>query len=263
MGNDLIFEKNGAVSKITLNRPGQLNAFTPEMIDNWVLALEESQRDDTIRVIIVTGAGRAFCSGGDIKKMGERQDASALDRKNTLWKHIHRVPLLLYEQIDKPVIASLNGLAAGAGLDMALMCDLRIAAQSARFAETYANVGIVPGDGGAYFLPRLVGIAKALEMFWTREWVTAEEALRIGLVNRVVPDEDLESETMALAEKIAGAAPLAITLTKRAVYQGMSVDLRTHLDTISSHMVVTNLSKDHREAVQAFIEKRKPVFTGE
>jgi len=262
MENNLLFEKKDHIAKITLNRPERLNAFTPEMIEAWAAALEESRDDDDIRVIIVTGAGRAFCSGGDVKRMGERKDASALDRKNVLWKSIHRIPLLL-EQIDKPVIASLNGLATGAGLDMALMCDLRIAAKSARFSEAYANVGIVPGDGGAYYLPRLIGISKALELFWTREWVSADEALRIGMVNRVVPDEELEKETMSLAEKIAKAAPLAIRMTKRAVYQSINIDLRTHLDMISSHMVITGLSKDHREAVQSFLEKREPKFIGE
>jgi len=264
MSDTIRFEIDNAIATITLNRPERLNAFTWEMIDAWAEALVECQKNDAIAAVIVTGAGKAFCSGGDIAEMQkrtERAERTPLDRKSELQSHVHKIPLTL-ESLDKPVIAAINGAATGAGLDLALMADLRIAAESARLGETYVKVGLVPGAGGAWFLPRLVGTAKALELFWTGELVDAREALRIGLVNRVVPDAELLTQAQALAEKIAGGPQLSVRFIKRAVYQGLTTDLRTALDLISSHYAVVSTSADHREAVAAYLEKRKPVFTG-
>ena len=197
---DLLFEVKNNIATITLNRPERMNAFSEEMILNWIQALEKVRDDDDIRVVIVKGNGKAFCAGGDIKAMTagkgffESQDditSTAMARKNSLWKRVQRVPLLL-EEIDKPVIAQMHGFAMGAGLDMGLMCDIRIAAESAKFSESYVNVGIVPGDGGAYFLPRLVGIDQALDMLWTARVLGAQEAKEKGLVTFVVPDEELD-----------------------------------------------------------------------
>lgn len=259
--SELLFKIDNGIATITLNRPEKLNAFTNDMLNDWVEALKTCRDNPDVRVVILTGAGRAFCSGGDVKNMGDRGEPTPLERKNNLWRNIHRIPKLL-EEIDKPVIASLNGLATGAGLDMALMCDLRIAADIARFAEFYIKVGIVPGDGGAYYLPRLVGTSKALELLWLADFVDAQEALRIGMINKVVPAEQLEEETYKWARKLADGPSVAIRLTKRAVYQSIRTDLNTHLDLISSHMAVVTATEDHREAVEAFREKRNPNFRG-
>jgi 2-(1,2-epoxy-1,2-dihydrophenyl)acetyl-CoA isomerase len=261
MTDSLHFEIADGIATITLNRPERMNAFTWEMIDAWAAALTECRTDDTVSVVIVTGSGKAFCSGGDIGEMQKRGDRTPLERKTELEGHVHKIPLAL-EALDKPVIAAINGAATGAGLDLALMADLRIAAESARLGETYVKVGLVPGAGGAWFLPRLVGTAKALELFWTGDIIDAREAERIGLVNRVVPDAELMTTTRALAQRIAGGPPLSIRLIKRAVKEGLRSDLRSALDLISSHYAVVAGSADHREAVAAYLEKRKPVFTG-
>lgn len=247
------------IATITLNRPERLNAFNHEMLDQWVGALESARGDDAVKVIIVTGAGRAFCSGGDVGNMGTQ--FTALQAKSNLRDGVQRIPELL-SRIDKPVIAAVNGAATGAGMDLALMCDLRFAAQSARFGETYSRVGLVPGAGGAYFLPRLVGIAKALELFWSAELINAEEARRIGVVNRIFPDDELQAGTREFAAGVAAAPPLSIRLIKRAIYQCATADLATSLDLISSHMAIVRGSQDHVEAVAAYREKREGVFHG-
>ena len=261
MHEHLRYDVVDRIATITLNRPERMNAFTWEMVDAWAEALVEAQRNDDVHVIIVTGAGKAFCSGGDIQSMGQRQERTPLMRKNELAGHVHRIPLAL-ESVDKPVIAAINGAATGAGLDLALQCDLRFAAASARLGETYVRVGLVPGAGGTWFLPRLVGTAKALELFWTGDLIDAAEAERIGMVNKAVPDEELMGHVRAVAEKIARGPQLSVRFIKRAVYQGQRIDLRTSLDLISSHYAVVSSSADHKEAVQAYLEKRKPNFTG-
>jgi enoyl-CoA hydratase/carnithine racemase len=164
--------------------------------------------------------------------------------------------------MDKPVIAMVNGAAVGAGMGMALMCDLRIAADAARFSTGYVRVGLVPGDGDTYFLPRLVGSARALELLWTADFVEAAEAERLGIVNRVVPGDRLAEETFALARRIADGPQIPIRMIKRLVYQSLRLDLRTHLDLVSSHMAVVRETADHKEGVRAFQEKRAPRFEG-
>jgi 2-(1,2-epoxy-1,2-dihydrophenyl)acetyl-CoA isomerase len=253
--------RDDGVATITLNRPEKLNAFTREMIDLWVEALEDARTNDAVQVLVVTGAGRAFCTGGDVGAMNERPaDISGLDHKRWL-EVVHRVPLAL-EALDKPVIAALNGVAVAAGLDMALMCDLRFAAAGARFSEGYVKVGLIPGDGGTYFLPRLIGTARALELLWTGDFFTAEQAAEMGLVNRVYPADQLMAEVSAFAARLAGGPSVAIRTTKRAVYQGLRMDLRTHLDLLSSHMGFIRQTEDHREGARAFVEKRSPRFVG-
>jgi 2-(1,2-epoxy-1,2-dihydrophenyl)acetyl-CoA isomerase len=244
------------IARIVLNRPERMNAFTFEMIDAWTDALQRCRTDDAVKVVIVTGAGEAFCSGGDIVEMGDRMQQTPEQRKAELFQRIERIPLAL-EDLDKPVIAAVNGVATGAGMDMALMCDIRYAAESARFAETYVKVGLVPGAGGAHFLPRLVGTAKALELFFTGDFIDAQEALRIGVVNRVFPDATLADEVDRIARRIARAPALMLRMTKRAIYQGLRNDLRTNLDLISSHYAVITASQEHRDLVRSFIEKRK------
>ncbi len=257
---DLLYEVKDRVATITLNRPDKLNAFTGPMITAWARALQEAQQDDNVNVVVVTGAGRAFCAGGDVARMGEGEP-SPLDHKNELWEHIHRVPLTL-EAMDKPVIAMVNGVAVGAGMGMALMCDLRIASDEARFSTGYVKVGLVPGDGDTYFLPRLIGTARALELLWTSDFVDAIHAERLGIVNHVVPAAELREFTYGLAARIAEGPQVPIRMIKRLVYQSLRLDLRTHLDLVSSHMAVVRQTADHAEGVRAFKDKRPPKFRG-
>ena len=224
---DLIYEVKDHLARITLNRPKQLNCFSEEMIHLWTEALEDIRDRDDIYAVLLSGNGKAFCAGGDVKAMAagdgffeshEDISSTALARKNSLWKGIQRIPLIL-EEIDRPVIAKIHGPAVGAGLDMALMCDVRIASESATLSESYFNAGIVPGDGGAYFLPRLVGRDKALDLFWTTKVLKGAEAERIGLVTLCVPDEELDDYVEAYMKKLLEAPQQAMRLTKRAIYQ--------------------------------------------
>ena len=258
--SDLLYEVSDRVATITLNRPDKLNAFTGEMIDTWASSLAKAQADEQVNVIVVTGNGRAFCAGGDVARMGDGEP-TPLQHKNQLWDHIHRIPKTL-EGVDKPVIAMVNGLTVGAGMGMSLMCDVRIAAESARFSTGYVRVGLVPGDGDTYFLPRLVGSAKALELLWTADFIEAADALRLGIVNRVVPDAQLKEATYAFAKQIADGPQVPIRMIKRLVYQSLRLDLRTHLDLVSSHMAVVRRTEDHAEGVAAFKEKRPAKFKG-
>jgi 2-(1,2-epoxy-1,2-dihydrophenyl)acetyl-CoA isomerase len=256
MTDHLKFSIDDGIARIVLDRPERMNAFTFAMIDAWTAALERCRTDDDVKVVIVTGTGNAFCSGGDIVEMGERLDHTPEQRKRELFQRIERIPLAL-EDLDKPVIAAVNGVATGAGMDMALMCDIRYAAQSARFAETYIKVGLVPGAGGAHFLPRLVGVSKALELFFTGEFVDAQEALRIGIVNKVFPDDTLMQEVDKIARRMTRAPLLTLRMTKRAIYQGMRNDLRTNLDLISSHYAVITATDEHKDLVKGFIAARE------
>jgi enoyl-CoA hydratase/carnithine racemase len=261
MSDQLLFDVQDKIATITLNRPEKLNAFTTEMLNDWMGALEESAQRDDIHVVVLTGAGRGFCSGGDVGHIRDRAEDSAYARKVALANRVHRIPLFL-ETFDKPVIVAVNGVATGAGMDMALMGDIRIAARSARFAETYVRIGIFAGDGGTWYLPRIVGMPKALELFWTARFVEAEEAEHLGIVNKVVDDADLMSSTYEMAGQIAAQPPIAVRMMKRAAYQGARMDLRTHLDMAASHMAAIYSTDDHREAVDAFQNKRKPEFKG-
>jgi enoyl-CoA hydratase/carnithine racemase len=256
----VLYEVKDHIAVITLNRPEAKNAFSPEMIRLWREFLEEARKDDDVCVIIVTGKGDTFCSGGDIRDMAEGKLRS-WDMKRFLWEGVHRIVLTL-EDLDKPVIAAINGAAMGAGLDMAIMCDLRVCSDKAKLAESYILMGLVPGDGGAYFLPKLIGMAKALEMLFTGDVLSPREALEIGLVNRVVPHDRLMEETMKLADRIASKPPLAVRMMKRAVSRAQGSALRAHLDYISSQLALLSETRDHQEAAQAFLEKRKPVFSG-
>ena len=258
--SELLYEVKDKIATITLNRPDKLNAFTGPMIEAWAKSLADAQADPDVNVVVVTGAGRAFCAGGDVARMGQGEPTQ-LDHKNSLWEGVHRVPKTL-ETLDKPVIAMVNGLAVGAGMGMCVMCDMRVAAESARFSTGYVRVGLVPGDGDTYFLPRLVGAAKALELLWTADFIEAPEAHRLGIVQRVVPDAQLKDATYALARQIADGPQIPIRMIKRLVYQSLRLDLRTHLDLVSSHMSIVRQTADHAEGVAAFKEKRPPKFQG-
>ncbi len=249
---EILFKKEDGIATIILNCPERKNSFSLDMIDRWANALQEWRIDPEVKVIVLTGSGDSFCAGAYFapSQDGTAREQTAYNHKSTLWDRIHRIPLTL-EDMDKPVIAALNGVAVGAGLDMALMCDIRFAAESARFSEGYVKVGFVPGDGGAYYLPRLVGIAKALELLWTGDFIYAPEAERIGMVNRVFPDAQLMEETYKFARRLAEGPTKVIQLIKRATYQSSRVDLRTALDMISSHMGVIRTTLDSQEAMKA------------
>jgi 2-(1,2-epoxy-1,2-dihydrophenyl)acetyl-CoA isomerase len=261
MADELLFEKSGPIATITLNRPEKLNAFHNAMLADWAEALRECQTDDGVAVVVLTGAGRAFCSGGDLGTMGAVDGNAALYIGDYLRNHVHPVARAV-DALQKPYLGAINGVATGAGMDMALMTDIRYAARSARFAETYVKVGLIPGDGGAFLLPRLVGLTKALELLWTGDFVDADEAERLGIVSRVCDDDRLMDEVMALAQRLASGPRVAIRLMKQAVYRSLQLDFMGALDTVAGPMGVAFNTDDHREAVRAFAEKRPPEFTG-
>jgi enoyl-CoA hydratase/carnithine racemase len=248
---DLEYTIENRVGTILLNRPDRKNAFTVEMIDRWAEILREARTDDSVGAIVLTAAGDAFCSGAELGTLAPGEP-TPYDRKAFLTDHIHPIAYAL-EDLDKPVIA---------GMDFALMCDMRFAARSARFSEGYIRVGLVPGDGGAYYLPRLVGPAKALELLLTGDFIDATEAERIGVINRVCEDDELRDETREFAERLAAGPPLITQIIKRSVYQSARSDLRTSLDLISSHMGIVQSMEDSHEAFNAFREKRDPHFKG-
>ena len=245
------------VALLELNRPHRLNAFNRQMIGEWREALAQIANDRRVRVMVLTGAGRAFCAGGDADEMTEMQSASNVERKNYLWHSIQKIPLAM-EHLEVSVIAAVNGTARGAGLDMALMCDIRLCGTSSSFAESYINMGVLSGDGGTWFLPRVIGVARALELLWTGRVVDAAEAERIGMVSRVIADAQLRDEVFKLARSIAAQPPHAVSLMKRAVYQGLSGGtLAAHLDMISSHMAVVFGTPEFNDRLNAFHARKK------
>jgi 2-(1,2-epoxy-1,2-dihydrophenyl)acetyl-CoA isomerase len=231
------------------------------MLEAWAKALRECQRDPNVNVVVLTGRGKAFCGGGDISEMGWKTDNPANEVKTYLKTRVYPVAEAV-QALEKPLIVAVNGAATGAGMDMCLLGDIRFAAQSARFAETYVKVGLVPGDGGGFLLPRVVGLSKALELLWTGDFIDAPEALRLGIVSNVFPDAKLMEETYAFAERLARGPTLAISLIKRTIYQSLSTDFTGALELVSSHMGLLAGTRDHAEAVSAFMEKRDPVFEG-
>ncbi len=233
---EILYDKgDDGVAVITLNRPEKMNAFTSRMIAEWAWAIEEAKLDDEVRAIIVTGSGRAFCSGMDVQQeaRGEgvlrTETAGPAERRNALRYNVHRVPRALMT-LDKPYIAAINGAAVGAGMDMASMADMRFAADNARFGMAYVRMGIIPGDGGAFYLGRILGIAKSLELIWTGEIIDAQKALEMGYVTKVFPADSLLEETRAFARKVAEGPAVAIQLAKRLLYQGLDVNEQTALD---------------------------------
>ncbi len=261
MADDLLIDVADGVGVLTLNRPEKRNAFTSPMLTALIDALDDFEARDDVAVVILTGAGQGFCSGGDIGGMGGGTDRRPHVTKERIWREIQAFPKRL-ARFEKPILAAVNGVAVGGGMDLALACDIRIAGQSARFAETYAKIGLLPGGGGAYFLPRLVGRARALELLWTADFIDAATALEIGLVNHVYPDDRLLDETRALARRIAAMPPLSIRLIKRTVDQSLRSDMDTAFDLVSSHIAIARAGPDHAEAIAAFKEKRPGKYGG-
>lgn len=253
-------EDSGIVT-ITLNRPEKLNAFVGHMRRDLAEALEAAGSDRTIRVVVITGKGGAFCAGGDVQYMAElieRQDTEEFSR---LLGSARRVVTAI-RQMTKPVIAAVNGLASGAGCNLALACDLRIASTTASFSQSFAKIGLHPDWGGTYFLPRLVTPNKACEMFFLGEAMDATEAERLGIVNRVVAPAELEPVTSELAQRLRKAPPLSVASAKQAVYLGQSAELEEMLRYETEAQMRCFESQDGREGIRGFLEKRPPEFTG-
>lgn len=255
-----ISEADG-ITTITLNRPDRLNAFIGHMRRDLAEALEHAGSNRNVRVVIITGAGRGFCAGGDIAFMAElmqRRDAEEFSRILGAGRRV----ILAIRQLTKPVIASINGPASGAGCNLALACDLRIATNSATFSQSFAKVGLHPDWGGTYFLPRLVTPNKACEMFFLGDIIDAAEALRLGIVNQVVAPEELEATTLQLAERLRAAPPIALAAAKHAVYVSQAAELEEMLRYETEAQLRCFESDDGHEGVHAFLEKREPRFTG-
>jgi 2-(1,2-epoxy-1,2-dihydrophenyl)acetyl-CoA isomerase len=258
--NIKVVEDNG-IATITLNRPDKLNAFVGHMRRDLALMLERASSAHRIRVVVITGAGGAFCAGGDIGYMAELMERGDEDEFMRLLGAGRRVVTAI-RQMAKPVIAAIGGPAAGAGFNLALACDLRLASRSATFSQSFIRIGMHPDWGGTYFLPRLVPSNIACEMFFLGDVIDAEQALRWGLVNRVVPDEELEAETRRLAERLRDAAPEPIAAAKHAIYMSDAESLDRMLQYEMEAQLRCFRSKDAREGIRAFLEKRGPHFTG-
>ena len=261
MYEHILISENEGILTITLNRPEKLNAFIGHMRRDLAEALEHAGSDRNVRVVIITGSGRAFCAGGDIAFMAElmkRRDAEEFARILGAGRRV----ILAIRQMTKPVIGSINGPASGAGCNLAFACDLRVASSSATFSQSFAKVGLHPDWGGSYFLPRLVTPNKACEMFFLGETIGAAEAERLGIVNQVVAPEELEAATLQLAERLRAAPPIALSAAKHAVYMSQSAELEEMLRYETEVQLRCFESDDCHEGVQAFLEKREPKFTG-
>ena len=257
----IIFEKEDGIAKLSLNRPDKLNALNTQIITELYEALEECRGDPQIRCIVITGVGRGFCSGADASDLGSTSVEEGAEDFGTRMERYNRVIRALRD-IEKPVIASVNGVAVAAGMNLALACDIRIASDRARFGEVFVKVGLSPDCGGGYLLWRLVGLGKATELMFTGDIIDAEEAQRIGLVNQVVPHEELEKTTTEFATRMAKGPTRAIGLAKKLLNRGMETDLATLLDFEAFAQYQTASSGDSKEGVKAFMEKREPDFKG-
>ncbi len=254
--------RDGAIWTLTMNQPETRNALTGNTaVEEFVQVCDEIRRDASVKAVILTGAGPIFSSGGNVKDMQRFfDDALTPDAIREEYRQgIQRIPRAL-TQLDVPVICAVNGPAIGAGLDLTCMCDIRIASETATFAESFVRVGIVPGDGGAWLLPRAVGRAKAAEMAFTGEAIDAQEALACGLVSRVVPADQLLPTARALADKIAANPGAVMRMTKRLLREGEHSTLESLLELSAGYQALAHKTADHREAVMAFVEKRKPRF---
>ncbi|RLC92819.1 MAG: hypothetical protein DRI39_07520 [Chloroflexi bacterium] len=268
----IILEKKDGIATLTLNRPDFMNAVSEQMANELVEAMSDVAEDDSVRVLLIKGAGRAFCAGGDLNYDKVRTGEMAVEDLK-VWPEIEKqvkrgkIPpkpqrnvILGLQNLDKPTVAVINGFAAGLGMDIALACDMRLGSAKARFTIGYTTAGIAPDSGGTWLLPRVVGLPKALELIFTGDTCDAEEAYRVGLLNKVVPPEQLDEEAQKLGQKIAAGSPIAFRLSKLMVYKGLNMDLDTALVLAMACVTICTQSQDYKEAIKSFANKQFPVF---
>ena len=263
MSKSIIYEQDHRVVTITLNRPDTRNALSGDLIDCLIDALEKANRDKNVGCVILTGAGKSFSSGGnlqEIKNMTTKDNMSQSQLEDWYRFGIQKIPLTM-NAIDVPIVAAVNGHAIGAGNDLCTMCDIRIAGEDAKFSESFLRIGIIPGDGGSWFLPKIIGLSRAAEMILTCDVLDAEKALNWGLVSKVVKNEELIIQAKEIANKIASNPPEATRRAKRLLRISQNVSLDKALEMAASQQSILQMMDDHREALDALIEKRKPKYT--
>jgi len=265
------YNKSEHIATLTLNRPEKLNAINPIMTQEIIRVLNEVDTDDEVRVLIITGAGKAFCAGADVGTLpGDAKNTTAVPVETSRTpEDIRRglvsssgVILPKLQRLQKPTIAMVNGLAVGAGCDLAMGCDLRTGSENTRFMNAFIRIGLFPGWGGTWLYPRIMGVGKALEFLFTGDYLEAQEAEKTGVLNKLAKADELIATTMTLAQKIANGPPIAMRLTKMQVYKGLEVDLDTALQMAAACETITLTSEDHKEGVKALREKRRPQFKG-
>lgn len=264
MTDPVLYERKDGIVVITLNQPENRNALFGDMFERLAQALRRLQGDAEARVAVLTGAGSAFSAGANLKKIGGNEGLagrSTAEIRDFYRNTVHQVPLA-FAELEVPVIAAVNGPAYGAGCDITCMCDIRIASETAQFCEVFVKLAVTSGDGGAWFLPRVIGQARYAEMAFTGEPVGAEQALAWGLVSKVVPPDQLMPEALGLAKRIAANAPQALRMTKRLIRNGQQSPLREHLELCGTFNAIAHGTADHREALDGYFKKRAPNFTG-
>lgn len=269
---NIIYKKEGRIARITMNRPEKLNAVNQAMAEDLEVAIADSAKDDSIRVVILSGAGRAFCAGGDFRYREVAEGKVTPDQAHdnrVAYDHIYRghllpgwvgTVLLPLHNLEKPTIAMVNGPCLGAGFDLACACDMRVGSARTNFAVGFTRVGLSDDMGGIWHLPKIIGLGRALELFYTSDSVNADEAYRIGLLNKLFPEANLEEETMAFARRLAEGPPIAYRLIKAQAYRGYMIDLELALQMTMAYVSIALKSQDHHEAVRAMAQKRTPVF---
>ncbi|MDQ5988049.1 MAG: 1,2-epoxyphenylacetyl-CoA isomerase [Syntrophus sp. SKADARSKE-3] len=254
----IITEEKDGIMKITLNNPDALNSMTPALLNETYDALMEAEENSHVRVVIITGTGRAYCAGGDLPYI------LTLDSTQKSRRYIQDIARIVtaITGMPKPVIAMVNGVAAGAGFSVALSCDLIFCSRSARFSQSFVRIGLIPDASGTYFLPRAIGLYRAKELMFMGDVIDSETARKIGLVNRIVDDDKLEDYTWTFAEKLAKNAPIALGLMKKILNQSDKLDLQASIEMETGIQLLCLGTEDHKEGVKAFMEKRKPLFKG-
>ncbi len=252
--------KENSVAWLRINRPEVLNACDIETLKKLQSIFKESETDPEIRCVVLTGVGRAFCAGADLQSLKTRGSGKPLSLGDDLREGFNPI-ISRIRNMEKPVIAMVNGVAAGAGLGLAFACDLRMMSETARFVEAFAKLGLIPDSGATFFMPRLLGVTKSMELAFTGEGIDARESEKLGIVNKVVPSDQLEKETKILAEKLA-KGPRGIGLSKRAINRALTLDMEGALEYEAYLQEIAGQTQDHKEGVRAFIEKRPPSFEG-